>query len=217
MRRLAALGLGTLVVFVLVVAQLVLPGIAAQHLRDQLSRSGQVLSVEVRAFPAIKLLWHRADTVVVRLGDYRPKPGKLGSALDHAGDVGTLTASAREVEYGLLTLHDATLRKQGDRLIGTATVHDTDLRAAIPILSSVTPVASEDGRLTLQGTLSTGGLSLDATVTAQDGNLMVVPDVPLIGGLFTLKLFSDPHVKVQSVSATPVPGGFSVQGIAVLR
>jgi len=30
------------------------------------------------------------------------------------------------------------------------------------------------------------------------------------GGLATIKVFSNPHVEVQSVSAAPAPGGFSV-------
>src|SRR5450755_588013 len=90
--------LAAVVVVVLGVAQLVLPGIAAQRLRDQLARSGQVLSVHVSAFPAIELLWHHADSVVVRMGSYSSASAThLGSTLQRSGDVGSLTASAREV------------------------------------------------------------------------------------------------------------------------
>jgi hypothetical protein len=218
MRRLAALGVAALIIVLIVVAQLVLPGIAAQRLRDQLARSGQVLSVQVQAFPAIELLWHHADTVVVRLGRYRPRTGNLPSTLDQTGDVGTLDASAQEVDYGLLTLHNATLAKRGDELRGSATVTDADLRSALPILSSVTPVASAGGRLTLRGTASLFGLtaSVDATVSAQNGKLVVAPDVPL-GGFATLTVFSAPHVSVQSVSASPTTGGFMVRGTAILH
>jgi hypothetical protein len=218
MRRLAALGLGAMVVAVLVVAQLVLPEIAAQHLRDRLARSGQVLDVQVQAFPAIELLWHHADKVVVRLGRYRPRPGKLAGTLDQTADVGTLDASAREIDYGLLTLHDVTLTKRGNVLRGSATVTDADLRSALPILSSVTPVASADGRLTLRGTASLFGLTAtaEATVSAENGKLVLVPDVPF-GGLATLTVFSAPHVSVHGVSASATPGGFSVRGTAILR
>jgi hypothetical protein len=38
---------------------------------------------------------------------------------------------------------------------------------------------------------------------------VVAPDVPF-GGIATLTLFSNPHVEVQSVSATTVPGGFRI-------
>jgi hypothetical protein len=218
MRRLFGLGVPLLVLLVLAVAQLVLPGIAAQRLRDQLATDGQVLSVNVHAFPAIELLWHHADKVVVRLGRYRVPPTQLGAKLGQSGDVGTLLASARVLDAGLLSFHDATLVKRGNRLTAAASLTEADLRSALPILSSVTPVASGDGRLTLRGTATLLGVTatVDATVGAQNGNLVVVPDVPF-GGLATVTVFSDPRVRVQSVSAASTSTGFSVRGTAVLR
>jgi hypothetical protein len=218
MRRLGALAVAGLVVAVLVAAQLVLPGVAAHRLRDQLARSGRVLEVHISAFPAIKLLWHHADSVLVRMASYRASPAKLPSTLDQAGSVGSLRASAQTFQDGLLTLHDASLVKDGNRLTGAATVNESDLRAAAPFLQSVTPVASSDGRLTLRGTATFLGLSatVDATVSAQDGKLVVAPDVPF-GGLATITVFSDPRIQVQGVSASPAPGGFMVRGTAVLK
>jgi hypothetical protein len=218
MRRLAAIGAVALIVVVLVVAQLVLPGIAQQRIRDRLQGSGQVLSVEVSAFPAIELLWHHADTVTVRLGRYRSSPGRLSNLLDQAGGVGTLTASASELQTGLLTVHDAVLHKHGDQLTGTARITEADIRTALPVLRSVTPVASGDGRLTVRGAATLFGVSaaVDATVGAQDGKLVVVPDVPF-GGLATVTVFADPRVKVQTVGATATAGGFIVRATARLR
>jgi hypothetical protein len=217
-RRLAALGAVLLGLLLLVVAQLVLPGVAEQRIRDQLQGSGQVLSVHVSAFPAIELLWHHADSVDVRLGRYSSTPAHLSSLLDQARNVGTLTASARAVQTGLLTLQDAILHKHGDQLTGSAHVTEADVRSALPILRSVTPVASEDGRLTVRGTATLFGVSatVDATVGAQDGKLVVVPDVPF-GGLATITVFSDPRVAVQSVGATTTGDGFVVHATARLR
>jgi hypothetical protein len=218
MRRLAAIVVAGAVVVLLVVAQLVLPGIAGQRLRDRLARSGRVLEVKVAAFPAIELLWHHADSVVVRMATYRASPAKLPGTLDQAGNVSSLRASAQTFRDGLLTLHDASLVKQGNRLSGRAVVAEADLRAAVPFLSSITPVASADGRLTLRGTATLLGVSatVDAIVSAQDGKLVVAPDVPF-GGLATVTVFSDPRINVQGVSASPAPGGFAVRGTAVLR
>lgn len=215
MRRLGALGVTGLVVVLLLVAQLVLPGIAAQRLRDRLARSGQVLEVTVSAFPAIELLWHHADSVVVRMASYQASPAKLPGTLDQAGSVGSLRASAQVFKDGLLTLHDATLVKRGDRLVGSALVAESDLRSAVPFLTSLTPVASADGRLTLRGTATLLGISatVDATVSVQDGKLVVSPDVPF-GGLATVTVFSDPRIKVQALTASPAPGGFEVRGTA---
>jgi hypothetical protein len=215
MRRILAIAAAGVVLLVLVLAQLVLPGIAEQRLRDRLGRSGTVLSVEVHAFPAIKLLWHHADRVVVRMGRYRSAAGPLGGLLGETGDVGSLDASATEVDVGL---RDATLHKRGDRLTGTARVTQADLRAAVPILRSVVPVTSSDGRLTLRGTAALLGVtaSVDATVRPQSGRLVVLPDVPF-GGLAAITVFSDPRVEVDGVSARPAPGGFSVAAIARLK
>jgi hypothetical protein len=218
MRRLAAIAIVGLVVVVLGVAQLVLPGIAAQRVRDQLSGSGQVLSVSVHAFPAIELLWHHADSVDVRLGRYRAAPGHLADLLHQASGVSTLKATANEVETGLLTLHDATLHKDGDQLTGSARVTEADLRTAIPVLKSVVPVASGNGQLTVRGTASLFGFTttVDATVRAQDGAVVVVPQVPF-GALATIRVFSDPRVEVESVGATPTPAGFVASATARLH
>ena len=98
MRRLALLSTVILVAALLVLSQLLLPGIAARRLRDQLSRSGQVTAVEVHAFPALKLLWRHADRVVIRMQSYATSSsGELGTNLNQIGGVGSLDASAAEV------------------------------------------------------------------------------------------------------------------------
>lgn len=201
-------------VLLLVVAQLVLPGIAAQRLRDQLSRSGRVLEVEVDAFPAIELLWHQADRVVVRMAGYRSTPGHLGSSLARASDTGSLYASARRVQTGLLTLSNATLTKRGNELVGSASVSEADLRSAVPFVHGVTPVASGDGKLVLRGTAF--GVTAEATLMAVNGKLVVQPNVPILN-FFTLTVFSNPHLEVQGVAARATPGGFVLSGRGRLK
>jgi hypothetical protein len=212
LKRLAAVATALVVVVVLGVAQLVLPGVAAQRLRDRLSASGTVMSVKVSAFPAIELLWHHADRVVVRMADYRAAVTALGSTLAGAGDAGSVDASAAQLDVGLLTLRDATLRKRGDQLTGSARVTEADLRAAVPFIDDVRPIASGGGQLTLQGTATLFGVtaSVGATVAAQGGNVIVQPDVPF-GGFATLTVFSNPHLAVDDVAASAAPGGFSLQ------
>ncbi len=218
MRRIIALALAAGVLLVLALAQLLLPGIAEQRLRDRLGRSGTVLRVEVDAFPAIELLWHHADRVIVRLAHYRSGVTALGKLVAEAGGVGSIDASAQELDAGLLTLRDASLHKHGSELTGTARVTENDLRAAVPFLDGVQPVASGDGQLTLRGTATLLGLtaSVDATVAAQNGALVVAPDVPL-GGLATVTVFSDRHLAVQDVSARGDATGFDVSATARLR
>jgi hypothetical protein len=217
-RRIAVLATAGVVLLVLVVAQLVLPGVAAHRLRDQLSHSGTVLQVKISAFPAIELLWHQADSVVIRMGSYRSGTGQLGGTLAGTADAGSIDASAQMLQAGLLTLRNATLRKRGAALTGSATVTEADLRSAVPFLDNVQPIASGGGQLVLRGTASLFGLSatVDATVAAVGGELLLRPDVPF-GGLATITLLDDPHVHVDSVSAVSVPGGFSVSARATVN
>ncbi|HZO77432.1 MAG TPA: LmeA family phospholipid-binding protein [Solirubrobacteraceae bacterium] len=186
-------------------AQLVLPGIAAQQLRDRLSRSGHVLEVKVQAFPAIELLWHQADRVVVRMASYHSTPGHLGSSLAQTSDAGSLYASAQRLRTGRLTLSNATLTKRGNELVGRASVSEANLRSAVPFVQGVTPVASGDGKLVLRGTAL--GVTADATLMAVNGKLVVQPNVPILN-FFTVTVFDDPHVTVQGVAARAIPGGF---------
>jgi hypothetical protein len=219
MRRLAVIAVVLPVVLLLGVAQLVLPGIAAQRLRDQLAAHGTVLSVQVHAFPAIELLWHHADHVVIRMGRYRSPPANLNGMVGQAGEVGSIDASAAELQSGLLTVRDASLRKRGDVLSVNARVAESDLRAALPFLSNVQPIASGGGRLILRGTATLLGLSavVDATVAAQAGRLVVQPNVPF-GALATVTVFASPAVDVQGVSATAAQAGsFSVAAQGRLR
>jgi hypothetical protein len=220
MRRplLLIVGVLLLVLLALVVAQLVLPGIAAQRLRDRLARSGTVLEVKVDAFPAVELLWHQADHVVVRMGRYRSNPATLRTTLGQVADAGTLDASANQFSSGLLTVRDASLRKRANQLTATATVTEADLRSALPVLNSVQPVASSGGQFTVQGTATLLGvpLTVDATVRPQNGALIVSPDVPF-GGLATITLFSSPAIAVQGVTAAPAPAGFTVSAQALVR
>jgi hypothetical protein len=218
-RRLAILLPVVVVVLLLVLAQLILPGIAERRLRDRLARSGSVEHVEIDAFPAIELLWHHADTVRVQLRSYRSSGvANLSSLLRETGDVGSVDASAGSLNTGLLTLRDATLRKRGGELTGTARVTEADLRAALPFITDVQPVGSSQNGLTLRGTATLLGVSasVDATLTAQDGRIEVVPDVPF-GGLATVQVFSDPRIDVQSVSGTPTPDGFTATARALLK
>ena len=205
-------------VVVLGIGQLVLPRIAAQRLRDRLAHSGTVEKVEVDAFPAIELLWHRADRVVIRMRDYRSSPATLSSMLGEIGNTGALDASVGEFATGLLTVRDARLIKHGDTVSATATITQADLRASFPILDAVRPVDSSGGQLTLRGTATVLGVTatVDMTVRPQNGALVASPDVPF-GGLATITVFSNPAIAVQGVSATPAPGGFALSAVGRLR
>jgi hypothetical protein len=217
-RRLAVLGVVLLVIVVLGVTQLLLPGIAARRIRSQLGRYGQVQSVSVSAFPAVELLWHHADSVTIRLSSFDSDTAALDGRLDQLTDVGTLHADVTRGTVGLLTVRDARLVKHGSSLVATARVTDADLRGVLPVLRTVTPVASSGGQLILRGTAGVLGaaVSVDFSVRVSGGAIVVAPDVPF-GGAVTVTAFSDPAVRVTSVSAAAVSGGLIVRATGTLN
>jgi hypothetical protein len=199
-----------LILAALGVAQLVLPGLAAERLRQRLNRSGHVLEVRVSAFPAIELLWHRADSVVVRMSGFRTGPSELAGMLADTGRAGSIDAWVGELDTRLLTLRDVSFRKRGSQLRGSARVTQADLQAALPVLQSVSPIASANGRLTLRATVSVLGVgaSINLALETVNGALVLVPDLPL-GGLGKITVFSSPRLYVESVGGSATSGGFS--------
>src|SRR5213595_148133 len=108
MRRIIAAAVVLAVLVLLAVAaQLLLPGIAENRVRDRLAHDGRVESVHVSAFPAVKLLWGKADRVTVRMASVRMGTGRLGHLLASTGDAGRVDATARELDVLSLRLRDA--------------------------------------------------------------------------------------------------------------
>jgi hypothetical protein len=215
---LVALAIAAVVVAVVVASQVFLPRIAADDVRSRIEPDGQVLSVKVSAFPAVQLLWHHADAVTVRLGEYRTAPDEVPGLLQEAGDVGTLKVSIATLHSGKLTLHDVKLTKTGAELVGSARIEESDLRAALPVIDSVTPISSADGQLRLRGTGGAFGITatVTAVVTASDGKVIVAP-AGLLGDLLNVTVFNNPGVYVQSVTGAAVSGGLTVSVRAELR
>jgi hypothetical protein len=195
-------------VVVLVGGQLIVPRIATTVLHHRLAKYGKVISASLSAFPWLELIEQHADTIDARMVNYDVPASQLKSLLHEAEGIGTLNISMGVVHTGLLTLHDVSFIKHGDEMVGTAQLKLADLRAALPIVQSLTPVADSDGQLVLRGTASVLGVkaSVDVTVAARDGKLVVAPS-GLFGALATVTLYQDPGIYVQSVTATPIPGG----------
>jgi hypothetical protein len=195
-------------VVVLVGGQFVVPPIANVVLRHRLGKDGKVVSAHLSAFPWVKLILQHADTVTATMVNYDVKPSQLESLLHEAKGIDTLRISIGVVHTGLLTLHDVSFTKHGNEMVGVANLDLADLRSALPIIKSLTPVQSSDGHLTLRGTASVLGVnaSVDVAVSASDGKLVVAP-TGLFGAFATVTLYDDPQIYVQSVTAEPIPGG----------
>src|SRR3954451_13378213 len=101
--RLALLAAVLDLVVLLGAAQLVLPGLAERKLRDDLMRSGSQVHVEVKAFPAVKLLFQHADRVTVDVSDYNSGGTGKGTSL---ADQLARTKSTQKLDVHVRVIED---------------------------------------------------------------------------------------------------------------
>jgi hypothetical protein len=204
-----ALILAATVVLVLVLAQLVLPLIAARIARDQLGKYGTVRSVRVRAFPAIELLWGHAQSATVRAGELRMSDSQFDTLLPRMGGIEKMDISADSFQLGPWRVRDMRAEKRGDEVELHGHVTQADLQSALPAGVAATVVGNADGGVEVRvgGSLFGVGASLTARLSAQEGKLVVQPQGLPFVGLARITLFSDPRLAVQSFDLT----GASVQ------
>ena len=206
-----ALGTAGGIVVVLVLAQLVLPGIAARIARDQLGRYGTVRSVSLRAFPAIELLWGHAQSATVRAGNLRMSVSQFDGLLSRLEGIQQLDMTAESLRMGPLGIHDVSVQKRGRELITRGSVAQSDLQSALPAGVQVRLVESAGGAVEarVSGSLFGVGASVLALLGAHEGKLVAQPQGFPFAGLGPITLFSDPHLFVQAValSSQPGPGG----------
>lgn len=202
-----ALAVLLVVVALLVLAQLFLPGIAASRVRARVGKYGTVRSVTVKAWPAVELLWGKADSVDVTAGSLKMNPTQTVKLLGEARGVKRMSLTAESVKEGSLQLHGASFQKHGDALSGEASVSRADVRAALGEGIEVRLLSSGDGRVKVS---ASGGLfgvqaRIEAVAQAQEGKLVVHPLGFLLEGL-KLTLIDNPHVYVEGVGASAVAG-----------
>ena len=216
--KLLALGIAVFALSLAAVGQLALPELAERNLRDDLEPSGQVRDVDVSAFPAVKVLFGRADRVEVEMGEVRAGQGELADLLARTADTDELRARATALRIGPFVARDARLDKEGRRLRGRVTVTVAELTAALPVEVGLQPVESEDGGLVLEATAAVFGqeVSVRARLAAREGALVIAPEGAL-AGFATLTVFSDPRVRVRRVGAEPATGGFTVTAEGSVR
>jgi hypothetical protein len=204
--RRIALALAGAVVALLVLAQIVLPRIAANRISSRVGRYGKVVSVHVTAWPAVKLLWGRADSATVRARQLRLSPAQSAKLLWEGRGVSRIDVQAASAQEGPLRLTAVRLRKRGDKLSAQALASAADVQAALPPGFQVQLLGSARGQVEVRasGGLFGLGASVDAVAEADAGKLVAHPR-GLLEGL-GLTLFSDPHVYVEGVGAHAVSG-----------
>ncbi|HEX5308077.1 MAG TPA: LmeA family phospholipid-binding protein [Solirubrobacteraceae bacterium] len=200
--------MAAVLLLLLVLAQVLLPGIAASRVRERVQPYGHVRSVSVSAFPAVKLLWGDADSVSVSAVSLSATPAQIGSLLWEARSLDELRLSAQtavlrpsQLPAGL-TLSDVHLRKRASSLSATAILTQEQLEAALPSGFSVEPFAASGGAVEAHASGALFGVQASVTVAirAVEGDLIAEPQGLPFAGLARVTLFSDPHLKVGGVS-----------------
>jgi hypothetical protein len=214
-----------LLALLVVLAQVFLPSLAAQRVRDRVARYGTVRSVSVSAFPAVELLWGKADSVNVAAGRLSVPSGRLASLLWESHTVTDLTTSAEAATITAipsfrqgLTLSDMRAEKRGSTISSSATLTQQQLDEALPSGFRIEPLASGGGQVEAR---ASGGLfgvqaSITALVKPLEGRLVAEPQGFPLASLATVTLFSDPHLRVESVGvrvlrSQPLTYGLSIR------
>ncbi len=204
--RIGALLAGA-IALVIVLAQLLLPGIAASRIRSRVGRYGTVESVAVTAWPAVELLWGQAGSVNVQAGKIQLSTAQMAKLLEEARGTQSLRVTAASAKLGPLRFGDATLEKHGDALHGTAWISARNVRAALGGGLEVELLHSGGGQVEVS---ATGGLfgvraSVQAVAEAREGKVVLHPrGFPLEG--LKLTLFATPEVYVEGVAARAATG-----------
>lgn len=208
-RRRIIIGIALVAVVLALGQQLLLPPLAERQLRGRLAEIGRPQRVEVEAFPAVKLLFKRADRVDVVMTQASPARARLGDLLAETKAIGRLDLRARRLRLGGLVAQDARMSKRGLALKGEATVTESDLAAAAPPGLNVRPLAGPDGQLVFEGQASFLGFGIRARalVVTREGRVLVIPEVPF-GESLTVTAFADPRVYVDAVEARRRGSGF---------
>lgn len=202
----------------LVLAQLVLPRIAASRISSRVGRYGHVEHVSVSAWPAVKLLWGDADSVDLSASSLALSPAQAGALLWEGRGAEDIDIDAHAVRVGTLALTDAVLRKRGERLSAHAHASNAAVRAALGPGIGVRLLGSEGGRVRVAatGSLFGVGATVAAVAESEGGRLVVHPEGLFLEG-FRLTLFRDPHVHVAGVAAVRDGDGYVLGMTALLR
>ncbi len=222
MRR-VLLAVAACLVLVLVAGQLLLPGVAERKLRSDLEGHGSRVRVEVEAFPAVKLLFQRADRVTVDVSDYRSGGAGEGTSLPdllaRTKATKKLDVHVRVLEDRLLRMQGVRLRKDGDALVAEVALRTADVDAALPARLRVTGDADRHG-ISVAGVTSVFGQELraQARIVVDDTGAIVLRPVGIaLAEFLSVPIFSDNRIAVEAIGARPTADGFAVTARGHLR
>jgi hypothetical protein len=200
-----AAGLGAVaIVGILGLAQLTLPGIAAQRVRDRIAHYGTVRSAHVVATPAIELLWGSAQSVTLNAKTLRLSFAQAAGLLASAAGFDRLDAVVDRLLLGPLAIGSAGIRVRGSSVAIEGNVALSSLRAFLPPDTDMQFVSSGQGavHIRLRGGVLASSAPLPAVILARQGKLEVE-----VSGLPAITLFSDPKLAIARLTLSSTGSG----------
>jgi len=221
--RRTALSAGGSALLVLVLAQVFLPRIAADRVRSKLGRYGTVGAVSVSAWPAIELLWGKADSLTIHARSLTLSTFQIASLLaqvrgftDVTVHAGRVTLRAPQLASGV-SVSDARVFKRGSSVTASSTVTQAQLDGALPGGLAVQPLRSGPEGVSVRagGALFGIGASIDVLVRPLEGNIVAEPEGVPFASLASLTVFSDAHLKVQRLALDGIGSPSSTYSVSV--
>ena len=208
----ATVALPLLFLLAYVLGQMLLPGIAADRIRDSLETHATGVRVSVTADPALELLLGHADAATVHIDQLYPGQNhrSVHDLFARIGETTDLDAYVREAFVSGLAIDDIHLTKRGSRLAGSATVTAAALDAALPLHLRVAEANPNASTLLLSARVDIFGHKLGGTasVKVERGQLVIAAANPLLAFLHAT-IFDDAHVRVETISAHAFDGGYT--------
>lgn len=210
-RRRVALAVGLPAVLLFGLSQAILPRLAAQRVRDRVKPYGRLEDVSVKAFPAIELLWGKAESVSAiakRLSLSEADAVKLvweaRGVHDSTLKVAALKLAIPALPSGVV-LHDALVRKRANHISAQSTITQADLDAASPngVRVRLLPSAPSTLKVSASGSLFGVRATVEAVAMPSEGKLIAQPVNIPFGAFVRLTLFADPHLYLEGISASP--------------
>jgi hypothetical protein len=163
-----------LIVFVAILGQFVLPPVAERVARGELDDDRA--QVDIRAFPAWKLVFGHVDELHVTTPTLSVSPDDLTDLLHRARkvDEGDIQIGTLQIEGIPVAIRDVTARLDDDRVTASARIRISDLAGQLPAGATVVPAPPHpDGQPRLTASLEILGTRTEVPVVvrARDGRL----------------------------------------------
>lgn len=217
-RRHLLIAVGVLV-FVAVLGQFLLPPVAERVARGELGDDRA--QVEIRAFPAWKLVFGHVDELRVTSPTLTVSPNDLTDLLHRARkvDEGDIEIGALKIEGIPVAIHDVVARLADDRVEASARIRISDVAAQLPAGATVVPAPPHpDGQPRLTASLEILGTKTEVpiVVRAREGRLEAAGDAGITSAI-RVPLFENDALSIDELRGSVDDDVMTVRVRATLR